>query len=248
MSAFELSVIVTAHDETVVSGPTMRSADAAIEAAETRGISVERIIALDAATEDCREFFSQPDFDHWARLQLKQRDLGRTRNEVVQKCSGAYIAFLDCDDLFSENWLVEGVAILRDAARAGERMIVHPELNWIFDSEISVLEIPNQEDELFSPYYLYFSNYYDSLCLSPREAHLEIPYVHRDIPNGLSFQDWQFGIETMAANWKHVVAKDTIIFKRRRDSSLVRESSDRQAILRELEPMAIDRVMDLGRK
>jgi hypothetical protein len=83
--------------------------------------------------------------------------------------------------------------------------------------------------------------------MAPREAHLQVPYVHRDISNGLSFQDWQWGIETMAAGWEHVAVKDTIIFKRRRDASLVTESLGRRAIVRGLEAMAIDRVAGIHR-
>ena len=82
--------------------------------------------------------------------------------------------------------------------------------------------------------------------MAPREAHLEIPYVTRDVPNGLSYQDFQFTIETLAADWRHIVVRDTIIFKRRRDVSLVTESNTRKSIVRALPAMAIDRIRDLG--
>jgi hypothetical protein len=42
------------------------------------------------------------------------------------------------------------------------------------------------------------------------------------------------------------VVKDTIIFKRRRDFSLVTESTTRKSIVRSLPSMAIDRIRDLG--
>jgi hypothetical protein len=74
-----------------------------------------------------------------------------------------------------------------------------------------------------------------------------MPYVTRDVRNGLSFQDFQFTIESLAAGWRHVVVRDTIIFKRRRDFSLVRESTGRKSIVRSLPPMSIDRIRDLGR-
>jgi len=72
--------------------------------------------------------------------------------------------------------------------------------------------------------------------------------VQRDVPNGLSFQDWQFAVETMARGWKHVVVRDTIIFKRRRDFSLVVESRNRQSIIRALPEMGIDRIRELTRQ
>ncbi|WP_415714095.1 glycosyltransferase family A protein [Roseibium sp.] len=244
---FDLSVIVTAHDETVVSGPTMQAAEAAIQRAESEGFEIERLIVLDAATEDCLSFFNQPAFDAWTKLEMRKKDLGKVRNEVVHLAKGKNIAYLDADDLFSENWLAEGLKHLGHAALSGERIIVHPELNWLFDGGNSVFAKPDQTDDIFIPHFFYFSNYYDSLCMAPRQAHLEIPYVHRDIPNGLSFQDWQFSIETMAEGWRHVVARDTIIFKRRRDISLVTESTNRKAIVRQLEAMSIDQVGKLGR-
>jgi hypothetical protein len=83
--------------------------------------------------------------------------------------------------------------------------------------------------------------------MAPRDAHVTVPYIHRDIPHGLSYQDWQFAIETMSRGWKHVVVPDTIIFKRKRDFSLVLESRNSKAIVRSLPEMAIDRVRDLAR-
>lgn len=243
----DLTVIVTAHDETVVSGPTMRAADLSVAAAEAAGYGVERIIALDKATPETTAYFQRPQFDHWERRVMQEGDLGRVRNALVPEAAGDYIAFLDADDLFSENWLAEGLRMLKDAAARGERLIGHPELNVMFDRGVTVTRNIDQDSPLFTPYYFYARNYYDSLCLTPREAHLEVPYFHRDIPNGLSYQDYQFAIETMSRGWKHVIVPDTIIFKRRRDFSLVVESNNRQSIVRSLPEMAIDRVRDLAR-
>lgn len=248
MSEVDLTIIVTAHNETIVCGPTMMSADAAIARARREGFTVEPLIVLDSATDACREYFEQPAFDHWGRVYVEERDLGRTRNKVIPDTKGRFIAFLDSDDLFSENWLSEGIKLLNRAEDAGEKVVAHPELNWLFDGATSVFAKPDQDCHVYSQYFFYYSNYYDSLCMAPRQCHLDIPYIHRDIPNGLSFQDWQFSVETTEAGWKHLTAKNTIIFKRRRDSSLVTESRDRQAIVRQLPAMAIDRVAALGRQ
>jgi hypothetical protein len=242
----DLTVVVTAHDETAVCGPTMRAADLAVEAARARGFSVQTIIGLDAPTEDTSAYFHQPHFDHWERRVLQERELGRVRNALVPECEGRYIAFLDADDLFSENWLAEGVATLDAAAERGARAIAHPELNVVFDGTKVIHVNIDQTSPLFTPHYLYFRHYYDSLCMAPREAHLEIPYVIRDVPNGLSYQDFQFTIESLEAGWQHVVVRDTIIFKRRRDVSLVTESNLRKSLVRALPAMAIDRIRGLG--
>jgi hypothetical protein len=243
----DLALVVTAHDETVVSGPTMRSADRSVAAAREAGFTVQPIVALDAATEATTAYFGQPAFDHWERQVFAEGDLGRVRNTVVRQLDCRYVAFLDADDLFSDNWLAAGVAALEEAAGRGERAIAHPELNVVFDGARTIQVGIDQRSPLFTPHYLYLRHYYDSLCLAPREAHLEIPYVSRDVPNGLSYQDFHFTIETLDAGWRHLVVPDTIIFKRRRDVSLVTESTQRKAVVRSLPGMAIDRIRDLGR-
>jgi glycosyltransferase involved in cell wall biosynthesis len=242
----DLTVVVTAHNETTVSGPTMEAADLAVAAARARGYTVQTIIGLDAPTEATSAYFHQSFFDHWDRRVLGERDLGRVRNALLRECEGRYVAFLDADDLFSENWLAEGVAYLDAAAERGERAIAHPELNVVFDGSWGVLLNIDQDSPLFTPHYLYVRHYYDSLTMAPREAHLDVPYVTRDVPNGLSYQDFQWTIETLDAGWKHRVVRDTIIFKRRRDVSLVTESNTRRSIVRSLPAMAIDRVRQLG--
>ncbi|HEY7044761.1 MAG TPA: glycosyltransferase family A protein [Nocardioidaceae bacterium] len=242
----DLTVIMTAHDETAVCGPTMRAADLAIEAARGRGITVHAVIGLDAPTAGTLTYFEQSHFDHWERRVLGEREVGTARNALVRECDSRYIAFLDADDLVSENWLAEGVAALDAAAARGEQAIAHPELNVIFDGAKEVLLNIDPGSPLFTPHYLYFRHYYDSMCMAPRQAHVDMPYVTRDVVNGLSYQDFQFTIESLAAGWRHIVVRDTIIFKRRRDVSLVTESNTRKSVVRALPAMAIDRIRDLG--
>jgi hypothetical protein len=242
----DLTLVVTAHDETTVCGPTMRSADLAVAAARAAGLTVQTVVGLDRATDATTAYFRQSRFDHWERWEYDEGDLGRVRNALLPRTDGRLVAFLDADDLFSENWLVEAVRVLDAAGQRGERAIAHPEVNMVFDGGRSMwVNIPD-DSPLFTPHYLYVRHCYDSLCMAPREAHLEIPYVSRDVPNGLSYQDFQFTIESLDAGWRHLVVADTVIFKRRRDFSLVTESNTRKSVVRSLPAMAIDRVRELG--
>ncbi len=115
----DLTLIVTAHDETLVCGPTMTAADLAVAAARDAGFAVQTIVALDNATEATTEWFQQPELDHWERWVRHEGDLGRVRNALVPLVDGRAIAFLDADDLFSENWLAEGLHVLQEAEARG---------------------------------------------------------------------------------------------------------------------------------
>jgi hypothetical protein len=246
MTGTDLTLVVTAHDETLVCGPTMESADVAVEAARSAGYTVQTIVALDKGSEATTSYFHQSDFDHWERWTMDEGDLGRVRNALLPRTSGRFIAFLDADDLFSENWLSDGLDTLTAANDLGEHVIAHPEVNVVFDASKYLWQNVGQDSPLFTSHFLYVRNCYDSLCLAPREVHLEVPYIHLDLDKGLAYEDWQFAIEIMSKGWKHVVVPDTIIFKRRRDFSLVTESRGSKGIVRSLPEMAIDRIRDLA--
>lgn len=243
----DISAVLTAHGETVLAGPTMRSAEAAIARAEQAGLTVERLVGMDNATPECRAFFANPEHDAWTKLDFAFRDQGKARNALAAAATGRWIAFLDADDLWSENWLVEAAKAMRAAEAAGERAVIHPEINWVFDKNANVIVNMDSDDPLFEPRFFYFRNFYDALALAPREAHLAIPYADRDLPKGYAFEDMQWAVETVAAGYVHRIARDTIIFKRRRTESQTTRASHRGVVIRPLDAMRVDRVDALSR-
>ena len=214
MSGTDLTLIVTAHNETLVSGPTLASADLAVAAARDAGYTVQTIIALDRATEAPPSTSSQARFRPLERWEMDQAILGR----VSQRPRAAHGRTLYRVPRRGRSlrartgWSRAGSS--EAALERGQRTIAHPEVIATFDGAVGIHQNVDQRSPLFTPYFLYMRNAYDSLCLTPREAHLTVPYVHRDIARGLSWQDWQFAIETMSRGWEHVVVPDTVIFKR----------------------------------
>ena len=239
----KITFAMTVHAETFLAGPTMHSAHAAIAAAEAAGYAVERLIGLDTATDAARAYFSQPAFADWDRIEVNCRDQGLTRNALVDRATGDYLAFLDADDLVSENWLSGAAACLDAAAAQGRhKVIAHPELNWQFDGINNVYANPAQDDPFFSPYVMSTANYYDAMCMGPTAAWRELAFPKRDVAGGFAMEDYQWFVEITALGWEHDVAPDTIIFKRRRDASQSVTARGSQALIRAIEPLAIDQV------
>lgn len=236
----DLSIGLLAHGESILLGPTIRSVERALAAVEKEGVSVELLMGLDNCTEQTRAFVSQSRFNIWEKIDFSFRDQGQARNALAERATGKYMAFLDADDLYSENWFIEALRLLQDADEQGVRKIARPELNWLFDAGKSVLVVPSQDDPLYLPEYLLASNPYDALCMAPRQVWLDHPYADRAVANGYAFEDWQWAIETTAAGWLHVTVRDTIIFKRRRDVSQTVLASGAKVHIRQVAGTAID--------
>lgn len=238
----DLTLVVVVHDESAVCGPTMEAADLAVDAARARGFSVQVLLALVAPTEQTSAYFGQPHFDHWERRLLGEGDPAGARNALVGEVTGQHLVYLGAHDLISENWLAEGLATLVAAAAGGERVIAHPELSVEFDGGLAVQINVDQSSPLFTSHLLYFRDYYPGPCLAPREAHAEIPY--RDGGG----RDHHFAVETMAAGWRHVVVRDTAVFRRRPELDRPADADIEHAVTGGCAGLAIDEVNGLGRR
>lgn len=236
----DITLAITAHSESIVAGPTLASAEVAVEAVRAKGLMVEKVVGLDNASDECREYFLPFLKNSWNIVELDKGDLGLARNALAEIAKGQIVAFLDADDLFSENWLVEGVNQIIAAEKRSQKIIAHPELNIFFDGSDSCLANGSDVDPLFTPVYWHVANYYDSLALAPRQAFLDVPYKARDKENGFGYEDWCWNLDTANAGWSHVIVRDTIIFKRRRDVSLLSELGQRRTLLWQHDAMAIE--------
>ncbi len=231
MRTTHITLILNVHSESVVAGPTVRSAARAIEHAESHGFTVDRLLGIDRGTQAARQFFSNPAFDAWRYLELNAGDLGSARNSLVEAAKDGFIALLDGDDLFSENWLTAAAMRANEAISQGLKCVIHPELRWIFDEFNSVAVNLPSTHPLFLQKYLSFAHTYDSLVLGPRDTLLDSPYRERDRKAGFGYEDWAWTLDTLSKGVAHLVAKDTIIFKRRRDVSLLSDLAAKKTMI-----------------
>ncbi|MCC0022614.1 MAG: glycosyltransferase family 2 protein [Hyphomicrobiaceae bacterium] len=241
----DLTLAITAHSEALVAGPTMHSARAAVERILTAGYTVQLLLGLDNCTDECRAYMTQEAFSDFETHEFAFGDQGKTRNALADLATGHWLAFLDADDLFSENWLIRSIEVLKAAEERGEDAISHPELNWQFDAISNVNSNPADDHPFFSGRVLVTSNYYDAMCVAPRRLWQELRYPDRAVKDGYAFEDYQWFVEATALGWRHLIAPDTIIFKRRRDFSQTYESRSNKVLIRSLEALAIDKAADL---
>jgi glycosyltransferase involved in cell wall biosynthesis len=220
-----------------MAGISLRSFLTTIEAARSAGMHIEPLVMLDNPDEATRLVFGGTDHLKIEIIEVDLRDQGKVRNYAIQHSKGRAIAFLDGDDLWSENWLIEAHR-LRSASEDPDRVIAHPEANWFFESNCNVFFHADQQDVDFDPRMLRFVNYWDALCLAPRSAYLDHPFCERDVAGGFAYEDWHWNCETLNAGYIHRVVPDTLHFKRRRaDSQTVQASSKK--CLTPMTPMAL---------
>ena len=229
----EITAVLTAHREGALAGISLRSLLSAVERAVAAGIQVDVQIVLDNPDDATLAVFADAEGQGWKLSTVSFADQGLVRNHAVKESTGRYLAFLDGDDLWSENWLVEAYALCEEDPG---RIIAHPEADWFFEGNSNLFFHVDQTDRQFDPHFLRVGNYWDALCLAPRRAYTENPFAERAVPDGFAYEDWLWNLETMSSGFVHRVAADTIHFKRRRTGSQTMVASGTKCMTR-LHPM-----------
>lgn len=225
----DVSAVITAHREGAMAGVSLRSLLSAAERAQGAGIDVEVLVFLDNPDDTTQAVFADVETAGWRVNTVSFADQGQVRNLAATEARGRYVAFLDGDDLWSENWLVEGLALCE---RDPGRIIAHPEVNWFFETNNNLFFHVDQTDPHFDPHFLRVGNYWDALCLAPRQAYLDHPFADRAVAEGFAYEDWLWNMETLEAEYVHRVAPDTLHFKRRRPGSQTLVASVSKCITR----------------
>ena len=211
----DLTAVITLHAEGKLALKSILSFQEAISNAKFYDIDVEPLYCLDRATSETIDTLKQSAIDKSHIRELSFGDQGNVRNYIAGIANGRYIAFLDGDDLWSANWLVEAYKTLESA---GSKFIAHPEYNLFFGNSNNVLKIPSHESVVSSAC-LRAANPWDALCFCLTQTQREFPYAIRDIQSGFAYEDWYWSRTTYEAGFQHITVPDTIIFKRRRTGS-----------------------------
>lgn len=231
-----LTLVLNAHREGHIVVESILSALAAQSAALKQGAEVELILVLDKGDQLTTRLASQ--FSNQITVYFVDfGDLGAARNFGVSKSLAEFVAFQDCDDLISDNWLIESLSLYKSLT--GDA-VLHPEINYFFgpwykSASRIIFKHHSSTDSSFSFATLADQNPWTALCFSRRKVFLEHPYKKIDVPLGIGFEDWNFNLETLAANLPHLVVPNTVHFIRQKGSkSLKRRSAKAHARIRDM--------------
>ncbi len=224
---YDLTCVVTGHREGRVAVPTLRSFARAIKIAESR-FTVQPLYFLDRPDDLTQQLFEKHAEGHGSVHVVDFGDQGKVRNAAVELAEGRYTAFLDGDDLWSSDWLVQALDFLADKP---DTHIAHPAYNYFFEKQATIFCHVDQESDDFRPDLMRVGNYWDALCVCPTEIYREFPFYDRDLAGGWAYEDWYWNCQTVAGGKIHKVVPDSVLFKRRqKQSQTIRASVNKSLI------------------
>jgi hypothetical protein len=137
--------------------------------------------------------------------------MGLSRNSGVAFSRGRFIAFSDADNLYSRNWLTDALERL---IGGGHHEILHPAIILNFEAKNVIWRLMSSEDPSFDPRGMVEHNYWDAVCIAPREAFEQFPYAPSSAGPGFGPEDWHWNCETLAGGWQHNPVPRTAMFYR----------------------------------
>lgn len=226
---FDISVIVNTHREGLLCLPSIKSAFAAAKLARFDGLTVELIVALDCADDMTRDIVEDARKKGLVDtvLHLNVHDLGGARNFSVGIARGKWIAFLDADDLWSENWLA---AAYRHGEGENRVTVWHPELNIYFGEQWRVFRHIDMDDPSFNVSKLALQNCWTALAFTQRSLLSTVQYPATDLQNQIGYEDWGWNLRCIETGALHKIVRGTSHGIRLKRESLVKKTLAANAV------------------
>ncbi|QBE64811.1 glycosyltransferase family 2 protein [Pseudoduganella lutea] len=246
----DVSCILNLHREGAIVMPTFTSIARMMEFAQHQGLHCELVIVLDNADGETRRLTAEAQKNFFSALpvtiiEVSNGDLGSSRRNGIDRSTGTYIALLDGDDLYSENWIAEAFSHARSEA-PGKAAIYHPEVNIYFGAHHRAFRHPDPATlDPSGIAGLLLENYWTSLSFGHRSIYLENPVHDNGIDDGHGYEDWHWNMDTVAKGIKHRPVPRTAHFVRLKPTgSLNLRSASGSAIVR---PSSFARQLIFGR-
>ncbi len=240
-----ISVVITFHREQYLAHRSLNGLTLLCEQAQAQGLMLEIICIMDNADDVTMEVVSNHSLIRKLGriVESSHGDPGCGRNEAVDLAKGDYIAIMDGDDLYSQNWLVAAYKRCREFSLP---VIVHTDYMLAFDQHWYYLKTPDVFSCSLKDFVVPLENFWFSACFGHRQIFQMIPYVRADVNmSGFGYEDWHWNCETFAAGIPHIVAPETVLYYRRKSASRVTQDISKQAIIGPTAYLHSERLHDL---
>ena len=229
-----LSVIVLGHQEGLLAHKTMLSVFRALAPLDAREVGYEIIVHIDRGDEQTIRYFSRYLNDQRFRVfESDFGDIGLSRNRATQLALGEYVAFIDGDDMMSENWLIAALETLQAST---ERTIVRPEvIISLFpqsgdDWPLCVQFNTDSGSREYEAIRMVSNNPWPPLYVASRALLIEYPFQANS--PGFGSEDYTFNADTIADGIRQKVAPETILYYRRREDGSLSQQSRNNTVYR----------------
>lgn len=219
-----ISAIVTFHSEGEIAQRTLQCIENVRRFTEKNSISVEIVCVLDCANQETISAVASSPFIRSKDqvIQVKNGDLGASRNSGIKVAKGGFIGIFDGDDYYTENWLLEAHRL---ASTDPEIYVVHPELQVSFGSVHCVAHILDMNKTPNYPMQNCLSVHPWIACsFAAKSIYENNLYCRTDTKDtGFGFEDWHWNLETISKGARHVSAPNTAHYYRRKPTSMLTE-------------------------
>ena len=215
-----VSIAILFHKEGHLALRSLQSLKRMTDKLVEEGISFEVLASLDVADPKTTKIVLSSE-QITQVLEVNFGDPALCRNRLVGASKGKYIAFLDGDDLWSQNWISNA---FRAAETEGADTIWHPSFCYYFfekDFEVhsySELVHPaalshftkHAGSHLLQEGLLAIDNVWSAHSFGSRRIYEKVPFRADSEENGKGIEDWSFNIESHSKGISHAVVGGTV--------------------------------------
>lgn len=224
MNKIDVSIILNMHREALFLRPTLLSLQACALEAKKHNINVELIAIFDRSDDLTEQVFDTTLLQGFCNIQKRHIDvgsLGLARNAGIEIAEGEFIWTTDADDLASKNSIVELYKIAKN--NINSKIVIFMDYLIAFGARYHVARYPISE--LLTAADFAYQHSYVSRLFIKKSAFDSLQYLDLKVTTGFAYEDWDFNTRLFAANFKFLIAPNTILFYRQRPDSLLTQAN-----------------------